>query len=348
MFHRAMTLIVAAVLLAGFAVAGVFLHVPYLVASPGLALNTLGELDGEQVIQVEGRDSFEHDGELSMVTVQYAGGPGARVDLFTALSAWLSPSQAVLPEEAIFPPDRSVEEISQNQTLQMDDSQNDAIAAALTELGEEYRTIPIVAGITEGLPAEGVLELKDVIVAVDGQEVADSEATVSAVRERSPGDPVTLTVERDGERKDIELVTEESDDKDPVIGATIGNDIVFPFEVNISVGEVGGPSAGMMFALGIIDRLSPESLTGGSNVAGSGTIDIEGNVGGVSGVEQKMVSAKREGAEYFFVAADSCSQTFDSAATGEIEVVKVSTLGEAVDSLAIIRSGEGLNELPRC
>ncbi|TDQ54706.1 YlbL family protein [Actinorugispora endophytica] len=348
MFRRAMTLVVSAVLLVGFAVGGMFLRVPYLVASPGLALNTLDEFDGEEVIRIEGRESYEHDGGLSMVTVQYAGGPNSRVDLFTALSAWLSPSQAVLPEEAIFPPDRSPEEISQAQALQMDDSQNAAVAAALNELGVEYETTPIVAGVSEDFPAEGVLELEDVILEVDGDPVADKSEAVAAVREREPGDPVRITYERGGEEREAEIDTVESEEGDPLIGVMIGDDMTFPFEVDISVGEIGGPSAGMMFALGVMDRLSSEGLTGGHHVAGSGTIDVEGNVGGVSGVQQKMVSAKREGAEYFLVAADSCDQTFESAVTGEIEVFKVATLTDAVTALDAVRTGDGLEDLPRC
>src|SRR5690606_41543678 len=99
--------------------------------------------------------------------------------------------------------------------------------------------------------------------------------------------------------------------------------MTFPFEVEISVGRVGGPSAGMMFALGVMDRLDPEGLTGGHRIAGTGTIDPEGNVGGVSGAQQKMISAKREGAEYFLVAAETCEQTFDPPVTGQNEEVKV-------------------------
>ncbi|RCV50488.1 YlbL family protein [Marinitenerispora sediminis] len=347
MFRRAMTLIVAAALLVGLAVGGMFLPVPYLVASPGLALNTLGERDGDRIIQIDGHESYEHDGGLSMVTVQYVGGPGARLDLFTALSAWLSPTQAVLPEEAIFPPDRSVEEISETQTLQMDDSQQAAVAAALGELEIDYERRAVVAGVSEGLPAEGRLEAGDVILEVDGAAVVGKEEAVRAIRDREPGDPVELTVERDGETERIPLDSTDLEGQ-AAVGALIGDDLTFPFDVHISVGDVGGPSAGLMFALGVMDHLSPDGLTGGHQIAGTGTITADGVVGGVSGVEQKMVSAQRQGAEYFFVAADSCPQTFDSAATGEIEVVAVEELDDAVAALDAIRTGEGLDELPRC
>ncbi|MDA8369624.1 MAG: PDZ domain-containing protein [Nocardiopsaceae bacterium] len=346
MFRRLTTLIVAAVLLLGLSVGGMFLPVPYLVASPGLALNTLGEIEGEQIIEIKGAEEYEHDGGLSMVTVQYSGGPGTRMDLITVLNAWLSPSQAVLPEEALFPPDRSVEEISETQSLEMDDSQMNATAAALNELGIEYETQAYVAGVGADLPAEGELEEGDVITEVDGEPVADKEEAVEKVGDREPGDGVQIAVDRDGETVKAELTTVESDDGTPIIGIMVADDMEFPFDVEIQVGEIGGPSAGMIFALGIMDRLSEEGLTGGHKIAGTGTITPDGTVGGVSGVAQKMVSAEEQGAEYFFVAEESCAQTFDSAAAGDIEVVKVDRLEDAVNALESIRSGE--DRLPRC
>jgi PDZ domain-containing protein len=348
MFRRAITLLVAAVLLVGFAIGGLYLPVPYLVASPGLALNTLGEVDGEQVIQVEGAETHTHDGGLSMVTVQYTGGPGVRMDLFTVLSAWLSPSQAVLPQEALFPPDRSVEEISESQTLEMDDSQTNATAAALTELGIDFSTEPYVADVADGMPAEGRLESGDVITAVDGEPVERAGEAVDIVSERDPGATVEISVERDGEPVDTEIATTEGDDGTPLVGIMIAEDMEFPVDVEISVGDVGGPSAGLMFALGIMDRLSEEGITGGHHIAGTGTITADGTVGGVSGIAQKMVSADRLGAEYFFVAGESCAQTFESAAAGDIEVVRVDDLGDAVAALENIREGGDPADLPRC
>ncbi|GAA4893936.1 PDZ domain-containing protein [Streptomonospora salina] len=343
-----MTLIVAVLLLVGFGAGAVFLPVPYLVASPGIALNTLGEDDGERIIRIDGTESYEHDGGgLSMVTVQYSGGPGVRMDLFTVLGAWLSPTQAVIPEEALFPPDRSAEEVTEAQTVEMNSSQRRATAAALTQMDVDYDTSAYVARVMEDLPAEGELREDDVITRVDGEPVADKEDAVELVADREPGAPVTLTVQRDGEEVEAEVGTEADDGGDPVIGILIADRMDFPFDVDISVGEIGGPSAGMMFALGITDRLTPEDLTGGNRIAGTGTITAEGEVGGVSGIAQKMVSAQQQGAEYFLVAGESCAQTFESAATGEIEVVKVDTLDDAVGALGSIRAGED-GDLPRC
>ncbi|WP_197024290.1 PDZ domain-containing protein [Nocardiopsis sp. CNT312] len=358
MVRRLLTLVVSLVLLVGLGVGGLYLPMPYLVASPGLTLNTVGDYDGEPVIRVEGADSYEHDGALSMVTVQYAGGPQNRLNLLTVLTAWLSPSNAIMPEELLFPADRSPEEVSERQTVQMNDSQTNATAAALNQLGIGYQAVPLVAGTVEGMPAEGLVEAGDVIVAIDGEpvptdtggddpeEAVGSSAVVERVGAREPGDPVELVLDRDGESVEVEVETTEAEDGTAAVGILIADDMDFPVDVEISVGEIGGPSAGMVFALGIMDRLSEESLTGGASVAGSGTITSDGRVGGISGIAQKMVSAERDGAEYFLVAAESCDQTFDSAALDDLEVVRVETLTDAVAALETIRTGEG--ELPRC
>ncbi|KOX12189.1 PDZ domain-containing protein [Nocardiopsis sp. NRRL B-16309] len=351
-----MTLVVALILLVGTGAAGLLLPLPYLVAAPGVTVNTVGELRGEPVITVEGAESYEHDdGALSMVTVQYAGGPDHRLNFFTLVTAWLSPTQAVLPEELLFPAGRSPEEVSERQTVQMNDSQTDATAAALSQLGIAYDAVPQVADTVEDMPAHGVVETGDVIVAVDGrtvpttasgdEELVGSAAVVEWVSSREPGEPVELTLDRDGETVDVEMETHQGDNG-AAVGVLIADDMDFPVEVEISVGDIGGPSAGMMFSLGIMDRLTEESLTGGANVAGSGTITSAGQIGGISGIPQKMVSARRDGADYFLVAAESCSQVFQSAAYDELDVVRVETLTDAVDALETIRTGEG--ELPRC
>ncbi|WP_191269017.1 YlbL family protein [Nocardiopsis terrae] len=354
-----MTLVAALVLLAGLGYGSLLLPMPYLVAAPGVTLDTIGEQeDGQPIIGIEGAEGYEHEGSLSMVTVQYAGGPQHRLNLFTLVTAWISPSQAVLPEELLFPAGRSQQEVSERQTVQMNDSQTKATAAALNQLDIDYEAVPRVAEAVEGMPAEGIVEPDDVIVAVDGdpvptsaggegpEELVGSAYVVDRVSARDAGEPVALTLERDGEEVEVEVETVSNDDGSAAVGVLITDDMDFPVEIDITVGEIGGPSAGMMFALGIIDRLSEEGITGGASVAGSGTISTDGRVGGISGVPQKMVSAERDGAEYFLVAADSCSQVAQSAAYGELDVVRVETLTDAVDALETIR--EGGDDLPRC
>src|SRR5690625_238304 len=358
MLRRVMTLAVALVLLIGLGVGSLFLPMPYLVAAPGAIVNTTGELEGEPVIEVAGTDSYEHEeGSLSMVTVQYAGGPEHRLNFFTVVTSWLSPRDAVMPEELLFPADRTPEEVSERQSVQMNDSQTEATAAALNQLDRDFEAVPVIAEAVEGMPAEGQVEPEDIVLEVDGEAVpvqsqqgesaaVGSSAVVEMVGDREPGDMVTLLLERDGEEVEVEFETEEGEDGSAAVGVLIADDMDFPFDVDISVGQIGGPSAGMMFTLGIMDRLSEESITGGADIAGSGTITAEGEVGGVSGIPQKMVSAQNDGADYFFVASDSCSQVAQSAAHGELDVVAVDTLDEAVDALETIRDGG--DDLSRC
>lgn len=346
--RRGLTLLVATALIITFAVLALMLPVPYLVASPGVALNTLDEIDDEQIIRIEGRESYEHDdGGLAMVTVQYIGGPGHRIDLFTALSGWLQPTQAVLPEEAVFPPDQTMEEVSESQSLMMDSSQQLAVAAALNNLDIEFDQAPVVAAVPEDMPADGLLEDGDIITEVDGEDVDAQEEVSRRVQDRTAGDPVQITVTRDGESQELTVPTAADDDGQARIGIYLSSEMEFPFDVEISVGEIGGPSAGMMFALGVIDRLTEESITGDHYIAGTGTITAEGVVGGVSGIAQKMVSAEGQGAEYFFVAAESCAQTHESAAE-DIEVVAIETLDDALDALETIRTDGDTADLPRC
>ncbi|MCY9785614.1 PDZ/DHR/GLGF domain-containing protein [Nocardiopsis sp. EMB25] len=358
MLRRVLTLVVALALLVGLALGGLYLPMPYIVATPGVTVNTVGEFEDGPVIRIEGAESYEHDGALSMVTIQYAGGPQRRLSTLEVLTSWLSPSNAVMPEELLFPADRTPEEVSERQTVQMNDSQTDATAAALGQLGIAYEAVPVVADAVEGMPADGLVEPGDVIVEIDGEPVptdtgggggersVGSAAVVDTVSARDPGDVVEMVLDRDGETVEVEITTTEGEDGTAAVGILIADDTDFPIDVEISVGDIGGPSAGMMFALGIMDRLSEESLTGGARVAGSGTISADGRVGGISGIPQKMVSAQRDGAEYFLVAADSCDQVADSAAYGELEVARVETLDDAVAALETIRTGEG--ELPRC
>ncbi|GAB3735950.1 PDZ domain-containing protein [Nocardiopsis nanhaiensis] len=359
MVRRVMTLVAALVLLAGLGYGSRFLPMPYLVAAPGVTLDTLGDQeDGQPIIGVEGTDDYVHDGSLAMVTVQYAGGPEHRIDLLSLVTAWLSPDQAVLPEELLFPAGRSAEEVSERQTIQMNDSQTDATAAALNQVNLAYEAIPLVADTVEDMPADGVVEPGDLIIEVDGgpvptsateddpEELVGSAYVVDRVAERDVGDPVELVLDRDGEELEVELDTVEGENGAAAVGVLIADDMDFPVDIDIAVGEIGGPSAGMMFALGIIDRLSEEGITGGVSVAGSGTVTSDGQVGGVSGIPQKMVSAERDGAEYFFVASESCDQVSQSAARNDLEVVSIETLTDAMDALDTIR--EDGDDLPRC
>ena len=132
--------------------------------------------------------------------------------------------------------------------------------------------------------------------------------------------------------------------------ATIGVLMVgryeLPTEVTIHAGAVGGPSAGMMFALGIYDLLGPGELTGGKAIAGTGTIADDGAVGPIGGIRQKLVGARSGGASVFLAPADNCSEVVGHVPDG-LQVVRVATFAEALTAVEKIASGDAAG-LPTC
>ncbi|GGL09653.1 YlbL family protein [Planomonospora parontospora] len=345
MSRRALTLMVAGFLTLVLGIVGTLLPVPYVVLSPGPTENTIGDVKGTPVISIEGRPTYPTDGKLSLVTVAYQGGPGSRIDLFTALRGWVDPTIAVVPEETIFPPATTAEEVEEQNTQEMTNSQDDATAAALTELKIPYASFVTVAATQKGLPAHGRFDQGDEIVSVDGVAAKDRETVSEAVRKHKAGEQVTFVVRRGGRDTTVTVPTVASADGTPIVGISMAVGYRFPFEVNINVGDVGGPSAGMMFSLGIVDKLTPGAMTGGKAVAGTGTINPEGEVGPIGGIQQKMVGAREAGATVFLTPADNCAEALAAVPDG-LRLVKVKTLHEAVQALDAVRTGSGT--VPAC
>ncbi|MFF5206903.1 PDZ domain-containing protein [Streptosporangium sp. NPDC000396] len=340
MSRRALTLMVAGFLTLAFAVVGAILPVPYVVLSPGPTENTIGEVKGKPVISIEGRQTYPTSGQLSLVTVAYQGGPGSRIDLFSALRGWLDPTVAVVPEETIFPPTTTAEEVEQQNVQEMTNSQDDATAAALTELKIPFTSVVAVASTQKGLPADGKFKPGDEIVAVDGAAAADRETISAAVRKHKPGQTVTFTVNRGDRKMTVAVPTTAAKDGTPIVGITMRISYKFPFKVRINVGDVGGPSAGMMFSLGIVDKLTPGDLTGGKSIAGTGTITPDGKVGPIGGIQQKMVGARKDGATVFLTPAENCAEAVKAIPDG-LKLIKIDTLHEAVQAIDVVRTGSG-------
>lgn len=345
MSRRALTLTVAGVLTLALGGAGSMMPVPYVVLSPGPTENTIGEVKGKPVISITGRQVYPTEGELNLVTVAYRGGPGNRVDLFTALHGWVNPDIAVVPEETIFPKTSSVQEVERQNTQEMANSQQLATAAALNELGIEVEHVVAVEATEKGAPADGRLQAGDRIVSVDGVPVHDTEGVAAQVRKHRPGEQVEFVVERSGERLTEKIGTISGPDGRPLVGVRMRPEFKFPFQVDITVGDVGGPSAGLMFSLGIYDKLTPGGLTGGKSVAGTGTITADGKVGAIGGIQQKMVGAKEQGATIFLTPVDNCPAAREAVPDG-LRLVKVDTLRTAIQALDALRTGKG--DVPSC
>jgi Lon-like protease len=343
MSRRSLTLAIAGLATAAALAVAVLLPVPYVILGPGPTLNTLGETSGQPLITITGHHTYPTTGHLNLVTVSYEGGPGSNMNIFQALRAWLDPSEAVVPETELFPTGQSAQQTQAQDTEQMTGSQQLATAAALTALHIPYQTLVTVVSTVPGYPASKVLKAGDVIQAVDGKPVAGQTSLSSMITSHPAGTVLTLTVLRAGKTLTIPVASKASDGT-PVVGVTVQEQYKFPFQVSISVGNIGGPSAGMMFALGIIDKLTPLNLTGGKFVAGTGEITASGQVQPIGGIQQKMVGARSAGATIFLTPAGNCSDTTGAVPAG-LRLVKVSTLSQAMSDLEAIKAGK---PVPSC
>lgn len=292
--------------------------------------------DAIGAIDVEGTETFAPSGELMMLTVS-----GQYVNLFEAVVAGFDPDVDLVPEAAVRPPEESDQDFVLRNRASMDLSTETAITVALRKLG--YEITPTSDGVrvvevVPGAPAASLIEVDDVILEVDGQAVTLVEELAPLVTANAVGDVIELKVMRNGVEVvlSVELAARENEPARPMIGITAENlnpRFDFPFAINIEAGQVGGPSAGMMYTLALMDLLSPDDLTGGRVIAGTGTIDIEGNVGPIGGVRQKVVGAEAAGAEVMLVPASN----YDEALTARryrMELVPVATLDEVLTALA--------------
>jgi PDZ domain-containing protein len=306
--------------------------VPYVVLQPGPTWDTLGEGDnGEPVIEIEGdAEVSEGAGQLHLTTVSVQ----PDVSLVDAIYAWFDGEEAVVPEELVYPPEQSREEVEQRNAEQFTRSQSDAEVAALTYLG--YPSVVSVGRVVDGTPAAGRLRDGDVITAVDGTEVSEAGQLQELIRAQPAGATLRIDYRRDGESGTVDLTTVAGDDGTPRIGVEVAQEVDAPFELHIALERIGGPSAGLMFALGIIDKLDPEDLTGGEIIAGTGSIDSLGNVGPIGGIPQKLVAAREIGATAFFVPSANCAEALANAQPG-LRMVTVDTLEDAIAGLAALR-----------
>jgi PDZ domain-containing protein len=344
MSRRALTLYLAGAAVIVALVAAVLLPVPYVILGPGPTLNTLGrDANGKPLITISGHRVYPASGHLNMVTVTYQGGPGNEFNVFTALRGWLNRSEAVVPESELFAPGQSQQQVQQADQAQMTGSQQTATAAALHQLGIGYKTVAGVAGTEKGMPAAAVLRTGDLITAVDGHPVTGPTQLTSLIKADTADGALRLTVVRSGVTRQVQ-VTPRLVRGRPVLGVIVQPQYEFPFSVQISIGDIGGPSAGMMFALGVIDKLTGMNLAGVRFIAGTGEISPNGAVLAIGGIQQKMVGARDAGATVFLAPASNCADTKGAVPVG-LRVVKVSALSGAISALQSLKSGRSV---PSC
>jgi PDZ domain-containing protein len=351
--RRTVTLTVSLLVTAVLAAVLLVMPTPYAVRTPGPTENTLGSQElGEgssvrevQLVEVPDDAAHETTGELLLTTVSVFGGPGGDVLVGDVLWGWAAKDRSVQPVELVFPVGVTREQQEQESQAEMLSSQESATVAALTELGHEVPATLTIAGTSEGTGAAGVAEEGDVVRSLDGEPIETYPQLLDALAQVTPGDDVVLGVERGGEAVDLNITTGEGDGR-ALLGVLIDAQYDYPLDVQIQIENIGGPSAGMMFALAIVDKLTPADELDGQAVAGTGTVDVDGRVGPIGGIEQKMFGAVRDGARWFLAPRANCDQVRGNIPDG-LGVVAVSTLSDARAAVEAIGAGDARG-LPTC
>lgn len=337
---------VVALLIAGFTVV-----VPFVAMGPGPTVNTLGEspvlIDGEEqmlpVVEVAGAPVDATAGNLNMTTVAVRD----QLTLFEAIGLWASGGKGVVPRDEVYQPGKSTDEIQQENEADFTSSESNAEIAALSFLKKPFTLAPAVGTVQQDSPADGVLEPDDILLSVGGVAVADPAAVRAETSGKSPGDKVDIEFRRglDTQTATVTLAKNPAaGEQGGFLGISLYETPLSDLDVTFNLAGIGGPSAGLMFSLALVDKLSPGELNGGKFVAGTGTIDENGAVGPIGGIPYKMTAARDAGATIFLVPAQNCSEASRHAPDG-LDLVKVDTLDDAVSGLAAINDG---GQAPSC
>ena len=333
------------------------LPVPFVKLAPGPTYNVIGEAQGQEVIQITGTETFPVTGTLDMTTVLESGGPRGGLTFVDAIASWLDPADAVVPRELIFPDDVSGEDVRKRQALLFSTSESNAIAAAMTYLGRPVEGQVVVSAVYPETPADGLLLPKDEVVSIDGTDVTEATQVAQAIRSQPIGTSFDIVVRRDGVevdgvmKDDVEqtiTLTSEANPDDPsipFIGIGVGTLFSAGFPIDFTLQDVGGPSAGMMFAAGIVDKLTPDNLVAGRHIAGTGTIEPDGTVGPIGGIRQKLAGARNAGATLFLMPEKHCAEVEGHVPDG-LTVVPVGTLTESIEAIQAYVAGEAVKACP--
>ena len=325
----------------------ILLPIPYMLQLPGPVFNTLGDYQGEPMINVSGAKTYPTDGEIDMLTVAVSGGPGRDTYASQALGALLRAKETVIPTEAYYPLDTTREDVAQSNAVEMSSSQDVAVAAAMGQLGKSYGVHLLVDEVVPDSPAQAKLRKGDRIISVNGKKLDSDPAAAQLMSQTvASSDSVKLVVERDGKNVGIDLKPATIDGRN-AIGISMKQAFDFPVDVAFNVEGIGGPSAGTMFALAIVDELTPGPMAGGKHVAGTGEIDPAGNVGPIGGARQKVAASTAQGATLFMSPAENCAEVIEAADQSKITVARIDTLDDAQNAVEQYAAGDTSN-LKKC
>jgi PDZ domain-containing protein len=332
MKRRGITVLVGTIVVAGLIWLMTIAPVPYAEYVPGPTFDTLGQTNGQDVIQVSGAPVTKSTGQLRFLTV----GVQPQLTLAQALIGWINGDDAVIPIDLVIPPGQTQDQVDKENAADFANSQSFASTAADIALG--YPLKVSVSSITKGQPADGKLQINDVVTAVDGQAVDSGARLVQIIHAKPVGSTLQFSITRNDTPMTLALTTVADDQKQPRVGIGVNETPTAPFKFTVPIENVGGPSAGLMLTLGMIDKIKPEDLTGGHIIAGTGTMDPLGNVGPIGGIAQKLIAAKDAGAQYFLTPATNCDEAKGADGVG-LPLLKVATLQDALNALADIRAG---------
>lgn len=344
---RQWTIIAASVATLACFGAAMLLPVPYVLVSPGSTRNVLATGDS-QIIKIKGHDVHESDEQLRLTTVSVAGGPGREIHLGTALLGLIRPAQVVKPVAQVYPPAITQEEADNQSKADMNRSQRAAAVAGLRAAGINVAERVKLVGASKGSHAEGIVKKGDIVTQLNDDKITTFQTLRDAVAKMSVGDEANLTVQRDGAEEKLSFKTTENEKGEVRLGVYITPDFELPFDVDFALNRIGGPSAGLIFSLAVVELLTPEELIKDTTIAGTGTINEVGKVGPIGGVDLKMLAAKRDGATWFLAPAENCAEVVGNIPDG-LSVVRVDTLDTAVKAVKAISAGTTKGDaLPEC
>ena len=325
------------------------LPVPYVVYSPGTAYDVLADADADApIVVLEGIPTHEVNGKLHMTTVAVTR-PTARTSLPEAMLAFWLPARDALPRSAVYDPAKTGDEIRAEERLMMDTSQQDAIVAALREADVPVEELPMISVVIASGPSNGRLFPGDLILQVEGQPVRTPEEVRERLRDKEVGTSLRITVSREGRvvNADVTPMENPHEPGGAAIGVEVGVGYRFDPTVNFGVShEIGGPSAGLVFALAIYEQITPEDVLQGRSVAATGQIGPDGRVGRIGGLHEKIAGAEREDVSVFLVPAPNCPDL--QRLRTDLELIRVATLHDAVEGLAALGDPARSAEVPRC
>ncbi|WP_134322608.1 YlbL family protein [Cumulibacter soli] len=339
MTRRVQTLLTGVAVLIVLVLALAFIRLPYIALVPGPTVNTLGKYNDTPIIEIEGKTPNKTSGNLNLTTI----GIVDEISIIQAISGWFSGDSAIVPREVYYPPTQTREETTEQNRQAFVQSESAAIVASMDYLGYPKMVVVVTP------PEDSDIAAGDALQAIDGTPVATTDALSGALQKIEPGTTVTVDYLHNGAEQSTDIVTTEPPEDAGVDGSLLGATVTERgyggFSVNFPENDIGGPSAGLMLTLGIIDLVGDEPLIDGEFIAGTGEISPDGKVGPIGGIRFKIIAATEAGAELFLTPAENCAEALDDPPDDAPPLAKVSTLQDAVDAIEAYRAGQ---DFPVC